>query len=331
MFKRAAVLLVLLGFILAVQSRGAWVKKNADTLAWLRTVHFVDATHGFVGGSNGVFLVTDDGGNRWIPLPRFTGDTIRKIYFSDRQNGWVLCERDIYNLGSADPSYLMRTTDGGRSWIRVSFRDSNRRRITGLTFFAGREGIAVGEMGTVYRLEAEEGKWDKKTAPSPFVILDAAFGGRYNGAIVGGGGSILFTEDGGASWSRAAISDKSRAMLRSVYFVDSRYAWAAGSDGRVLQTINGGRYWRAQRTGTKAKLNSIGFKNNARGWVVGEDGTILETTTGGNVWTPAGSGTRNTLEQLFVLGDSAWIVGFGGTILKWESSSSQGRKPKLKV
>jgi hypothetical protein len=46
---------------------------------------------------------------------------LRDIYFADSNNGWILCERNLYQLKSnAEPrTYLMNTTDGGEKWQRV--------------------------------------------------------------------------------------------------------------------------------------------------------------------------------------------------------------------
>lgn len=316
--------------LLAAQSvYGGWVKQSSGTLSWLRTVSFSDSSKGWIGGSNGTLLVTEDGGETWRPGTKFTTDSIRKIHFVDPLNGWALCERDIYSLGSQTPSYLMRTIDGGKTWIQVNFRNSNRRRITKIIFSESGHGIAVGEMGTIYGLEEDRMSWEKLASPTIFLMLDGAFGDRFNGAIAGGGGTIFFTQDAGATWGKAVLSESTRSMLRSVFFVDGRRGWVAGSNGRIYQTINGGKYWRRQRTGTAADLNDLYFVDGARGWAVGEKGILLQTSTGGNVWRHTASKSRNNLEDITFNGATGWIVGFGGTLLRYDANSAIKSKPKL--
>ncbi len=103
-----------------------WVKQNSGTLAWLRTGFFVNEKTGWIGGSNGTLLTTENGGDSWRQTEKFTSDTIRQIYFSDEKNGWLLCERDIYSLGANSPSYLLKTSNGGADWEKVEFLNNGR-------------------------------------------------------------------------------------------------------------------------------------------------------------------------------------------------------------
>lgn len=309
--------------------RGEWVKQKTGSLAWFRTVHFVDSQTGRIGGSKGTYLETNDGGKTWRSGIRFTSDTIKKIHFTDAKRGWALCERDIYNLRSNDPTYLMFTVDGGFSWEKADLEDLKRRRLTNLVFAPGGFGLLLGETGSLYGLADDNVTWKKMIPPSVYLIQDGAFADNQKGAIVGGGGSILFTEDAGVSWSPAALSRESRSLLNSVYFVNDRDGWAVGSSGIIFQTINGGKYWRLQESGTNVSLKDVYFTDNARGWAIGEEGTILRTLTGGNLWREVSSKSRNNLEDIQFVGDTGWVVGFGGTLLKYESAIDPKGRPKL--
>src|SRR5262249_27488186 len=59
------------------------------------------------------------------------------------------------------------------------------------------------------------------------------------------------------------------AGLRSIQFVDDNEGWAAGDDGVVWHTINGGKNWERQSTGTRASLRCVHFLNPYSGWAVG--------------------------------------------------------------
>src|SRR5262245_40378875 len=81
----------------------------------------------------------------------------------------------------------------------------------------------------------------------------------------------------------------SDAPLRSIQFVDENEGWAAGDDGVVWHTINGGKTWERQSTGTRASLRSVHFLNPYSGWAVGRmempgggsTGIVLSTSDGG--------------------------------------------------
>lgn len=316
---RTTIISTVLLLILAPASLAEWSKHPSGSLAWFKTIAFSDAQTGFIGGSKGIFLRTDDGGETWKPQRKFTSDTIRKIYFTDDRNGWALCERDIYRLGSDDPSYLMRTENGGKTWTKIEFDEADRRRITSLVFSKRGFGLAMGEMGTMYALKNDRVTWEKIAPPTRFLMLDGAFASEFRGALVGGGGTILFTEDAGVTWSKAAVSKPVRSMLNSVYFVDRNYGWTVGAEGSIYQTVNGGKYWRLQNTFSNPDLNGVYFKDSANGWAVGDGGVILRTTTGGNVWVEDRSRSRNNLEDIQFFYGKGWIVGFGGTLLKYET------------
>ncbi len=315
--KKVAV--IALCFLCFQTTRAEWVKQNSGTMAWLRTVYFVNEKTGWIGGSGGTFFETTDGGKNWDKLRNFTSDSIRQIYFSDEKNGWILCERDIYNLGADSPSYLMRTKNGGADWERFTFA-GKRERVAKFFFTKAGLGLAIGESGAFFVLQEDEKEWKKQRSPVRYLLLDGAFTDDNNGAVVGAGGSILFTENGGMTWNPATVYGDPKTKFNSVFFINQRNGWTAGAQGKIFQTINGGRTWREQKSGVTSNLNDILFLDTAEGWAIGDSGVILHTTTGGNVWTMNESKVRHKLEKIFFTGKSGWAVGFGGTILRYDEN-----------
>jgi photosystem II stability/assembly factor-like uncharacterized protein/tetratricopeptide (TPR) repeat protein len=85
------------------------------------------------------------------------------------------------------------------------------------------------------------------------------------------------------------------AALRAVHFADDREGWVVGDEGVVWHTLDGGKSWERQATGTRASLRSVFFlpKNPFVGWVVGREelphgqgsvGVMLFTANGGGTW-----------------------------------------------
>ena len=87
-----------------------------EHFAWFRDIFFVDQNKGWIVGSDGVMLSTEDGGQTWVQTRKFTTDAFLQIYFTNETTGWLLCERNIYARGANATSYLRKTTDGGRTW-----------------------------------------------------------------------------------------------------------------------------------------------------------------------------------------------------------------------
>jgi len=307
-----------------------WTKQNLNTLAWLHDVYFVNESKGWISGSGGVLFSTNDGGKTWKKENGATQDTIRQVYFLDEWNGWLLCERNIYNRGSEASSYLLKTTNGGVNWEKQEFEYIKRERLVKLFFNQSKEGFAIGESGAFYALRATEEKWKRQTSPVRYLLLDGTFTDAKNGVIVGGNGSIFFTEDGGSSWKPSSVFNNPTVKFNSVFFFNQKNGWTAGANGRIFQTVNGGKTWREQTSGVTNNLNGIFFTTQSKGWAIGENGTILQTTSSGAVWTQSTSKIKHKLEKIFFIGKKGWIVGFGGTVLIYDVQTNETQKPVLK-
>lgn len=291
-----------------------WTKQNSGTLAALRSVYFIDENKGWIVGSNGTFLVTDNGGKAWKRGRKFTDDNIRDVYFSDPTTGWLLCDRGPFRDTESSPSYLMRTIDGGSNWERNNFPESSDRLVR---FFFTKDGygFAVGEGGGIWQMLDDKKTWKRSELPSRFLIFAGTFIDDFNGVLVGSGGTVLFTFDRGVEWKNAIIPAGAKTRLHSVFFINQDTGWTAGVKGKIYVTSNGGKVWREQTSGINQDISDIFFVNLTNGFAVGDKGTIIETKSGGVTWTAVDTGFNSPLERVFFIGKKGFIVGFGGVIL----------------
>lgn len=104
---------------------------------------------------------------------------------------------------------------------------------------------------------------------------------------VGDHGVILLSDDQGSRF-RQARSVPTQVMLNAVSFVDAKHGWAAGYDGTILASSDGGETWVSQRTDYSADnpLLAIHFEDARIGIAVGLFGTALATEDGGQHWLP---------------------------------------------
>jgi len=321
---------ILILFLLGSQTvRADWTKQNSNTLAWLKDVYFLNDQSGWIVGSGGTYLITKDGGKTWTKEKKFTEDDLRQIHFTDERTGWLLCERDIYSLGANAPSYLLKTIDGGITWERVEFADSQRKRITKFFFTQTGVGLAVGEGGAFFALADDKKSWKRSASSARYLLFDGIFTDEANGAVVGAGGTILFTENAGLSWNKAAVFGNADAKLNAVFFVNQKNGWTVGAQGKIFQTINGGKVWREQKSNVAEDLTDVFFNNTADGWAVGDQGTILRTNSAGNIWTTVKSNAKHKLEKVFFVGKKGFAVGFGGTIMEYEENAAQKNSSPL--
>jgi photosystem II stability/assembly factor-like uncharacterized protein len=317
---RNKVLIFLLCLVCFQTVQADWVKQNAKTFSWFRDVFFINEQTGWIGGADGVFLKTSDGGTTWKQVHKFTSDMIVQIIFSDENTGLLLVERNMFARGQNSSSYLLKTLDGGENWQRMEFPEGSRQRITKLLFNEKGAGMAFGESGLFYRLREDGREWVKIPAAIHYLMLDGAFTGETGGAIVGGGGTILFTEDSGFTWTRASILGEASTRLNSVFFIDEKVGWAVGNDGKIFRTAAGGKLWRQQDSGTKINLNDVYFLDANNGWIVGDDGAIMRTRNGGANWYPVDTQAHHRLEKIIFIGKKGWAVGFGGTIMQYDEN-----------
>jgi photosystem II stability/assembly factor-like uncharacterized protein len=138
-----------------------------------------------------------------------------------------------------------------------------------------------------------------------------------NGWAVGDAGTIVHTEDAGASWSRQ--TSNTSFNLRAVWFTSSNEGWAVGGNGTVLKTTNGGDLWSRLNNSlvnTGETLNDIVFATPDTGWAVGTNGVILRTFDRGASWQLLNNTTSSSLTSVAFAGTrDGWAVGAGGTIL----------------
>ncbi|MBD3336208.1 MAG: hypothetical protein GF355_11895 [Candidatus Eisenbacteria bacterium] len=171
----------------------------------------------------------------------------------------------------------------------------------------GGQSLAQQAFSVVFRTTDGGADWEQLDFPySSQTVLDGvAFVDEMSGWVVGSGGRIFATIDGGDSW----VSQNSGTSLdfRSVHFLDTQNGWITGESGGgnthpVFRTTDGGATWQDLSFGTTCYANDcIFFADELLGWISGWDNTlnphIHHTKDGGVTWTrqttpvPSGAGT----------------------------------------
>lgn len=111
------------------------------------------------------------------------------------------------------------------------------------------------------------------------------------------------------------------APIRCIQFVDENEGWAAGDDGAMWHTINGGKHWERQPTGTRASLRAIHFLTPYSGWAVGRielpgggsAGVVLGTSDGGLKWTVLSTNNVPGLNVVKFFGERVGIAAGDGS------------------
>lgn len=124
--------------------------------------------------------------------------------------------------------------------------------------------------------------------PTGLQINQVYFLSESEGFVVGRGGTLMRTSDGGDSWLQATVPV-------DVYFIKMVFSgasngWVLGKGdyyygGRVFATTDGGMNWVEQTLPTTyGNVQDIFFLDNQNGWIVGENGLVFRTSNGGSTW-----------------------------------------------
>jgi len=317
--------------------RPEWVAQSSGALAKLSGVFFVDRDHGWVVGSNGTLLATEDGGAKWFrqTLPeRQENEALNDVWFFDSGRGMLLGEYGLFNRkGDIDwneKAFLMMSKDRGANWEAGTLRRPPASILLRMSFANDQIGWAVGESGTIQRTIDGGATWALQEAPTRKLLYDVATIDDSHAWAVGAGGTILRTVDGGRNWDEQ--SSGVAHALRAVHFVNSQRGWAVGAKGTIISTANGGARWRRQTSGVELNLNDVVFlkakeglgEGPREGWIAGDRGLLLHTTDGGATWENVELRARSNLSRLFfVAPDCGWVVGTSGAIFKYGQIESR--------
>lgn len=150
---------------------------------------------------------------------------------------------------------------------------------------AGSQLVAVGEQGVILR--STDGKqWTQSPSPVNSMLTRVRFTDAKRGWVLGYSGSILQTEDGGATWKLRHYNQEQHAMY-DILFLDAQHGLAVGGFGNVLETRDGGATWAASAPALadqRLHLNTISRLGDGSVLIAGEHGLLARSTDAGATW-----------------------------------------------
>ncbi|MCI1189160.1 YCF48-related protein [Hymenobacter sp. DH14] len=166
----------------------------ADTMA-LRTVDFVSAAQGYVGGDQGAFFATTDAGQTWTRMASLGTRTVHKLLFTSPTAGWAGTDAGLY-----------RTTNGGQSWAYVPTYNgygSAGGSILDVQFVTPQVGYAVGTQGAISKTTNGGATWTTthRYYYKVYTFRAVSFSSVDSGTVVGDEYAKWTTTNGGQTWS----------------------------------------------------------------------------------------------------------------------------------
>jgi photosystem II stability/assembly factor-like uncharacterized protein len=298
---------------------------------------------GAVVGRNGLVLITGDGGASWTRSNAFVtaeGEEKPHLFAVDvLENGVIVAVGDF--------GAITRSADRGKTWERVSYSLSEARQAaaqpnaaeSGKKAKKGKKASAdkAGKKAKGKKKRREEesaqaesqpaesddgtaspeglpdmGAHETAGAESEARLTGVSFGDDQHGYVVGEFGLILATQDGGLTWNRQRSNFD--GLLFSVYAVNDKHALIAGSDGTVLETLDG-RSWRKVPTPTQKHLFGIAAVDDFC-IAVGADGVALVRPAGSAEFQSVNTHVHTWLSAVTLLdGMRGFVVGGRGRVL----------------
>ena len=264
-------------FFICTFAQNEWLTIHPyPTLSNLIDAHFVSDSEGWVVGTEGSILYTDDGGNSWETQLSNPNESLWSVFFIDDQEGWACGWSEIYHTEDAgenwelqDAPYFMgdlmdvffinhdtgwivgsykivlKTTDGGENWIKIQNSLIGAKCSRRVTFFDHLHGCAVGE------------NWNN---------FDEGY--------------AMITADGGLTWTETTPSNCD--FLTDVEYYNSMCIWACGWDGSLFRSLDGGQSWYSEYFGSDC-FDAIHFFDKDRGILL-EGSNVHLSFDGGDSW-----------------------------------------------
>jgi photosystem II stability/assembly factor-like uncharacterized protein len=164
------------------------------------------------------------------------------------------------------------------------------------------------------------------------VVLAMAMGQAlaYTGFAVGNtGANAAIYQITGDTAIAVTLSPAIAIKLYGCRVVDVNTAYACGTGGGVIKTINGGTTWSTLTTGITDSLFSITVSPGDQNilYACGSGGAIIKTTNGGTSWASLTSGSTKSLRSIKAINDTTvYSVGQDTTILKCANGSSWAKQ-----
>ena len=267
----------------------------------IRNFTFIDRLSGWTCGNNGTILKTSDAGNNWQLLPNADSARLEGICFLDSLTG--------YTLESSYPSdKMLKTIDGGFSWNTVY--DEND--LMNFSFQNADTGY-VSNRYTLFTTTNGGNSWEEVFQfPSGgwygyrgiFADFDKVWC-SYGTMPV----KIIKSDNMGESWIQQIPNGPTTNDLNTTEFINESTGWAAGNNGTLLLTIDGGNNWMTKSMGTDYNLNDIQFINEDKGWIIGDSGTILYTLDGGESWVYQDVPQNDNFTDVYFLDENnGWVI-----------------------
>ncbi|MGH7859554.1 MAG: WD40/YVTN/BNR-like repeat-containing protein, partial [Candidatus Binatia bacterium] len=324
------VVLALAATVAACHSKMEFIPLTSQTIYFSDKFYDVKATgpqKALIAGYGGKLLETTDGGLSFNRLPTGTDLALYEMAVVGDKI-WV----------SGQEGQIIHSADAGKTWQK---QDSGTKDyLFSIVFLDENHGFAVGDRSAITETFDGGKTWQARKiarsydAENPDLALamqdpifyDIRFLDQQNGWIVGEFGRLLRTTDGGQNWTEhqdTLMTDETGIVdpmdiptFFGVHLVSGQEAYAAGLDGKVAVTRDGGELWTFDPMELEFPiidpLYEATITPGGTGWAVGAAGEVVTRKAGETAWKRAdlGMAIYTWIRSIdFADAQNGWLVG----------------------
>lgn len=284
----------------------AWeeIWQSRGTLYAATTTPGHETTHLWAVGDGGRLMRTVDGGRRWH-FSRLPGrPTLHAVVFSDAWTG----------MAAGEAGALFRTQDGGDTWKPLPSPTTATVFVLDMAdqtiWLAGEEGLFISrDGGNTWRQELMAGirAWTR-------------WGNLW--AAGTGDGHVILSADGGQTWHDVSVTPEAIYALSITNGEAAPIIYAAGSNGFLARSHDGGATWEALNTGKSLDLYALAPAPDGTMWAAGTGGWVYHITNTGVTAMQADEDERTLYALIAPQAGVLWAVGDGPDVVRSEDDGA---------
>jgi photosystem II stability/assembly factor-like uncharacterized protein len=260
-------------------------------------------------GDGGFIFHTRDGGATWTPQDSGTQEDLLCVSVVDASTAWAAGRRGI----------VLFTSDGGNTWQALDpglGRDIYDISACGTDQAGNPCAWAVAEGPVVLRTTDGGLGWDHRDPGNQSRLTSIRASGPDTAVAGGENGTVLYTSDGGNTWS-LRVTDTGDNLVDMCAAGTPSTLWAVGETGTAITSGDGGLTWTAHNLETTTTLSAVCAVNASTAWLAGGGGLLHKTTDGCATWGSQDVGNSNNILAIYADGnDDAWVVGENGMVIR---------------